>query len=338
MEYLQRYIEEKCVMGGENIKITLLIKEFQTYLGENKLSTQKIKNKQFKAKFYELYPHIVIRKISVDHYIGITIRGYSENKTTRKAADRKRYLITKFFERELPDDIINSKDENGRKIYVRIGTYDKLYMLTDQLDPKNIDDKVYYFKLFKNKLISFIFNGDGTINWSETVNATHKAIEKYNEANPIKIERPIKTETVAKEAKRPIKNIRKNVGKKGASEMKNRRKNVGKEEVSDDESEDSEEVSNDESEEASDNEIKDHNQKQQTQEYKVIHGYSIPIYKAPPTNDRKHAKEYNEYNIILRVIARKVKKGKLTQDQKNEVMKEISIQKAEADRKWKRVQ
>ena len=154
-----------------------MLKQFQLYLKDNKLSTKKIKNQQLCDKLSKLYPHIDLRKRSVDHYIGISLKNDIKDKKTRSLADARRYLTTKFYER----------DENGKKIYVRLGFYNRLYMNNDQLNSNNSEDKIYYFKLFKQKLISFAFNEDDTINWSETVKETHQAIEKYNIDQDVKI-------------------------------------------------------------------------------------------------------------------------------------------------------
>ncbi len=316
MEYLQQFIKDKCVISESDIKIkcTLLVKEFRTYLSENKLSNKKIKSIEFKSRLTQLYPHLEIRKISVDHYIGITLNNYNENKTTRKMADRKRYLIAKFYNRVVPDDIMNAKDENGRKIYVRVGTYDRLYMTNAGLDPKNINDKIYYFKLFKQKLISFVFFDDESINWSETIKETHKLIEKYNQEHEIKIE--LSMDVTHNKIRRTVTN-----------------KNVGKEEVSD-----NEKVDNNEEEVDSDEEINNYRQRQKNLQSKQLHGYNIPIYTTPPKKDRMYEKEYVDYHQRLKVIARKVHCGKITPEHKKELFQEILNREKDAKQKWEKFQ
>lgn len=237
MEYLQHFIDDKCVIGGNeyDVQSTLLLKQFKIYLHENKLSIPNINTPEFEAKLNELASDI--GTISTGRCIGITLKDIAEGKRIRSLAETKRYLTTKFYNRELPEDIINAKDGNGRKIYVRVGSYDRLYMNNDQLNPNNLDDKVYYFKLFRNRLISFAFNSDNTINWHNTIKETYELIEKYNLDHEIKIERPMKMNAINKKSK------------DDASECEK------EEDVSEDENE----------------EINEYHQRRKTQQHKEIH-------------------------------------------------------------------
>ena len=111
----------------------------------------------------------------------------------------------------------------------------------------------------------------------------------------------------------------------------NDRRNVGKEEVNDEET-----TSNNDKEKLdSDNEINNYNRRKKTQQQMEIHGYNIPIYSTPPNKTRTYAKEYEEYKLRLKFIARKVDRSTLNPEQKNKVKIMIANQEKEADQIWK---
>ena len=332
MEYLQQFIDEHCVIDDkEKIKIhtTQLVKAYQKYLTDNKLSTQKIKDKKFKTALMKLYPHIDVKKNSVYYYRGITIKGYvppdnKDAKMTKKMADQLRNREKQLKTREIAEDIVNDRDVDGKKRSTRVGSNDKLYMLNAGLDPKDLDDKIYYFTIYRHRLISYVANKDGSINWPETVKETNRRVAEFNETNSEKIERPNRNKVSKTKVARPIQINKispvsdKSVHSKPILGKLNRSK---EEEVSDVEKEIGAENKPGEQESKNYDEIDNrYYHCWKIQRYENIYNICIPIYDTYFQNSIQYTDQYPKK---LGMAVAKLKSAKIPIEQKEKVQVEI---------------